>query len=334
MTQSVWSLKDVTLNGRVRPRLTSVSLEIPSGVTAVLGSSGAGKSSLLGVLTDFEQPHAGSVSFRTTGSAASLPLFWSPQDDGLWPHLSVQEHIEYVRPSTPRIDRSVMQWLDLLKLGTLKDSRPELLSQGERCRLAVARTLASEASVVVMDEPLVHVDPLLAHDCWQAIDGHLRQHCSAAIFTTHHPDPVLRYASNVICLQDGAVTFSGSVHALYSEPPTRELAWLLGPCNWFGRAENDAETAVGCLASLTRDAPCGDSNHREWPACVRPADLEVRADALGGFVVEVVAQAATVAELRLRARDSNVYYDVYVSRVAHDIGIGEAVQLALLRKSP
>jgi iron(III) transport system ATP-binding protein len=305
MTNPVWSLKEVTLAGRVRPRLVDVSLEIPAGVSAVMGSSGAGKSSLLGLLADFEKPDDGTVTFHNPGSQSSLPLFWSPQDDGLWPHLSVQQHIDYVRPSKPCIDRSALQWLELFRLGSLKDSLPELLSQGERSRLAVARTLASEASVIVMDEPLVHVDPMLAHECWEVIAEHIQQNCSAVVFSTHDPDTVLKYAQHVICLQDGAAEFCGPVEALYFEPPTKPLAWLLGPCNWFD----------------------DDSG---WSVCVRPSELEVRLDVDGQFVVESFAAAATVSELKLRDHVSGACRDVFVSRMASEVRAGETVQLTFL----
>lgn len=305
MTNSIWSLKDVTLAGRVRPRLVDVSLEIPAGVNALMGSSGAGKSSLLGLLTDFEQPDAGTVTFHNPVSKSSLPLFWSPQDDGLWPHLSVQQHIEYVRPSKPRVGRSALQWLELFGLVSHKESLPEVLSQGERSRLAVARTLASEASVIVMDEPLVHVGPMLARDCWEVIAEHVQQNCAAAVLSTHDPDIVLKYAQNVICLLDGAADFCGSVETLCFEPPTKALAWLLGPCNWF---DDDSE----------------------WPVCVRPSELQVRPNVDGQFVVESFTRAATVSELKLRDRVSSACRNVFVSRMASEVRSGDAVQLAFL----
>lgn len=312
MTQSVWTLKDVTLAGRVRPRLADLSLEIPPGVTAVMGSSGAGKYSLLGLLTEFETPDSGTVTFQAPETKSCLPLFWSPQDHGLWPHLTVQQHIEYVRPASPRIDRSVVQWLELLSLGDLKNSLPELLSQGERSRLAMARTLASEASVIVMDEPMVHVDPLMAHGCWDVIANHIHQHCAAAVFSTHHPDTVLKHAHNVICLQDGSAVFSGPVKSVFMEPPTRELAWLLGPCNWF----------VDEMSSRTT----GD----EWPICVRPSQLEVLLTPDGRFVVESIMRAATVVELRMRHHTTEAPFTVFIARAPAGLSEGATIELAYL----
>lgn len=316
MIDPVWSLNGVTLSGRDHPRLDSVSLEISSGVTAVMGASGAGKSSLLSLLAEFEQPDDGIIQFEkpNTPLPAALALFWSPQDHGLWPHLTVEQHVHYVLPARAKCGRSATQWLELFGLGQLRTSLPDSLSQGERSRLAIVRALASEAAVLVLDEPLVHVDPLLAHRCWRIMDEHIRTHCSTVVFSTHDPDAVLKYAQNVICLGNGKTTFSGSVKSLWLQPPTKELAWLLGPCNWLlptDFASNDA---------VPQDSGCD-------VCCVRPSQLELRQDAGGQFTVESILRAASTTELRLGERGSERKLDVFVSRSNADIGPGDTVQI-------
>ncbi|NQV25418.1 MAG: ABC transporter ATP-binding protein [Rhodopirellula sp.] len=335
MSQSVWSLNGVTLRGRGRPRLDDVSLDIAAGVTAVMGSSGAGKSSLLGLLTDFEKPHVGSVRFyapQAPDVSNRLPLFWSPQDHGLWPHLSVAEHIEYVRPSSPQMDRSVQQWLELFGLSGLLNSLPEQLSQGERSRLAIVRALASEASVLVLDEPLVHVDPWLAHRCWQMIAEHIERYCTTVTFSTHDPDAVLKYAQNVICLQDGAVGYAGSMESLFLNPPTRNLAWLLGPCNWFSCAngeEVDSRERLPLIEQVLFEENRAGPRVGDSPICVRPAQLELRPQPNSQFVVDSILLAATVVEVRLRDLSSSSCCDVFVARLSDEVRIGTAVQLVV-----
>lgn len=314
-SDAVWSLKGVTFLGRTRPRLNSVSLDIPSGVTAVMGSSGAGKSSLLGLLTDFEKPDTGDIKFQSPNSSVSLPLFWSPQDHGLWPHLNVAQHVDYVFPEKPKLERSTSAWLDLFGLDELREALPESLSQGERSRLAVVRALASEASVLVLDEPLVHVDAMLANRCWQILEDHIQTCCSAVVFSTHDPDAVLKYAQNVICLAAGVVEFSGMVETLYRDPPSKELAWLLGPCNWL---DKDAFKADADL-SLSG----GESN------CVRPSQLELRKDSNGQFVVAAILRGAATFELRLRSLNSESMTGIFLSQLNADIVVGDNVQLVV-----
>jgi ABC-type multidrug transport system ATPase subunit len=96
MTDRLWTLEQVAMPGLHRPRLDNVSLEIPAGVTAILGESGAGKTSLINLLVKFEHPDRGAVIFHLPGPADRLPVFWVPQDGGLWPHLTAAEHLEAV----------------------------------------------------------------------------------------------------------------------------------------------------------------------------------------------------------------------------------------------
>src|SRR5690606_31158038 len=91
MTDWLWKLENVTLAGRRQPRLDGVSLEIPPGATAVLGHSGAGKTSLLNLLVEFETPDAGTIEHTRLRGNGRLGLFWVPPDLGLWPHLTVGE---------------------------------------------------------------------------------------------------------------------------------------------------------------------------------------------------------------------------------------------------
>ena len=88
MNNVLWKLDRVILNGTPEPRLEDLSLEISRGITAVVGHSGAGKTSLLNLLVGFEQPDRGSVLSELPAESGRLPLFWVPQNDGLWPHLS------------------------------------------------------------------------------------------------------------------------------------------------------------------------------------------------------------------------------------------------------
>ena len=316
MFDPVWSLSGVTLLGRDIPRLDSVSLKILPGVTAVMGASGAGKSSLLSLLAEFEQPDDGRIESEKPKNLSSekLPLFWSPQDHGLWPHLTVEQHVDYVLPESAKSGRSTTQWLQLFGLDMLRSSLPDPLSQGERSRLAVVRALASEAAVLVLDEPLIHVDSLRAHRCWRMIDEHVRRHCSTVVFSTHDADSVLKFAQDVICLGNGKVTFSGTVDSLWRQPPTEELAWLLGPCNWLRSSD-----IVGNNASPE------DSRH---DVCfVRPSHTELRRDSGGQFIVESVLRAGSTTEVRLKERESERKLDVFVSRLNADLCAGDTVQI-------
>jgi len=97
----LWRLDAVTLGRGARPRLAEVSAEIREGVTAVLGSSGAGKTSLLNLLVGYERPDQGHLTVSVPSGDHPLPVYWVPQNGGLWPHLTALDHIELAMPAAP-----------------------------------------------------------------------------------------------------------------------------------------------------------------------------------------------------------------------------------------
>src|SRR4051812_19166831 len=114
----LWTLSHVCLGPS---RLDGISLSIEKGVTAVLGWSGAGKSSLLNVLVGFEKPDRGIFD-------GPKSVYWSPQNHGLWPHCATREHLELVRCAEPRVN----ELLTAFDLADRAEAQPHELSEGER----------------------------------------------------------------------------------------------------------------------------------------------------------------------------------------------------------
>ncbi len=282
--KSLWTLNDVSLTGRQSPRLDGVTLQIAHGVTAIIGQSGAGKTSLLNLLVNFERPDRGHIDFH--GLATGLPIYWSPPTYGLWPHLSVRDHLSTVS-NTPNTASQIDQLLSAFDLTRLADARPGSLSLGERSRLSVARALASGASVLVMDEPLAHVDPARFGDYWDAIREHCAAHQTSLVFATHSPEVVLREADHVLCLTEGKISYAGDVQDLYEQPASVELALMLGPCNWL--ADDDGPRWI----------PARQQNSMETSPCIRPERLSICLDQSGPAKVEAARFAGSSEEVDL-----------------------------------
>jgi ABC-type Fe3+/spermidine/putrescine transport system ATPase subunit len=162
-------------------------------------------------------------------AAGRIPLFWVPQNGGLWPHLSAEQHLHSVNKSKELAD----EILSSLDLDPRKGAFPDELSQGERSRLALARALASNAEVLLMDEPLSHVDPVRKPGYWDVVARLMERSSSSIVFTSHEPETVLRRSDSVICLHEGAVVFQGPTRELYESPVSEFLAEFLGPVNWL-----------------------------------------------------------------------------------------------------
>jgi ABC-type multidrug transport system ATPase subunit len=225
-------------------RLNSITLEILSGATAVVGLSGAGKTSLLNVMAGFETRFSGDLkSSVPTHGAHRLPLFWVPQSGGLWPHLTAEQHLEVVSdddvqkqksvPESGRFPKKSDEILRLFDLTHRRQALPAELSQGERSRLAMARALATRANVLLLDEPLSHVDPVRKPTYWNIVRRIVAEENISMVFSSHEPETVLRQAEYVICLDHGSVVFEGAVRTLYDNPPDAHVGAFLGPLNWF-----------------------------------------------------------------------------------------------------
>jgi ABC-type Fe3+/spermidine/putrescine transport system ATPase subunit/sugar lactone lactonase YvrE len=306
----LWTFDAVSL---APARLCEVTLDIRPGITAVLGWSGAGKTSLLNVLAGFEKPDAGRVlppAAKPGESTMRLPLAWVPQSGGLWPHCTVREHLAIAEAGAA----SVEALLVALDLREKAKARPHELSQGQQARLSVARALAMAARVLIMDEPLAHVDPARAGKYWQVIREQLAATGASLVFSTHLPEIALGEAERVICLSEGRVLHEGPVHELYDDPPTPELMTFLGPGNWFAPDE-----AILWLNTSV-----------EQPRCFRPERVSVAPEEGGALIVESTRFRGSVAEVNLRHVASGVVRQFFHRPTGDTMRAGTRVRALLL----
>ncbi len=296
-TEPIWNLDRVSLDPA---RLRDVSLEIHAGITAVIGWSGAGKTSLLNLLAGFEKPHRGTLTTRAPG------IGWVPQNGGLWPHCTAREHLKIARRSDTGID-DLLAAFDLAEKG---DARPDALSEGEQSRLSVARALATNAAALVMDEPLVHVDPARAGKYWSAIRAHIARTGASLIFSTHVPETALAEAGRAVCLREGRVLHEAPIADLYARPPTPELMNFLGPGNWL--TPDDARLWFGVEI--------------ESASCFRPEQIEIEPASNGGLFVESASFRGSVSECVIRRPDQTSHR--FFHRPAAPMRAGQSVRLS------
>lgn len=311
MNNAIWNLDNVSIG----KRLTGLTLRIPTGVTAILGASGAGKTSLLNLLVGFEKCDSGRVEFLPPPSGDRLPLFWAPSNAGLWPHLSVRSHLSLVARKSGSGSR-VDTLLSTFDLSHRVDARPADLSLGERARLGVARALAADPAVLVMDEPLSHVGQAQALSGWQAIRDHVARSGASLVFATHSPETVIAEASHVVCLCDGTLAYQGDVATLYNAPPSPQAAECLGFANWFEPAE--AATWLGFRA--------------ERPVCLRPEHLSAAVDDSSQMEVQSTRSRGAMQSVSIRHRPTGVTRSFVCRCNGHALGAGDLVRLVDLRK--
>ncbi len=324
---------------------------------AVLGASGSGKTSLLNLLVGYEQPDRGvvkslaneRVTQSSTESRPRAPLFWSPPDYGLWPHLTVREHLRAVIPGG--LQDSCDRLLDQFGLRMVAAAYPASLSQGECSRLSVARAIAAAPECLVLDEPLEHVDTALRDECWRVLREWVAGNAASMIFCTHSAERVLSEADWCLCLDLGRLVWSGPVEELYSRPCSPKIGAFLGPCNWLGEAVSgqpsavsmNGTTEVGTHGQESRNtsdvegdcdpsvSPClrGQINPTSLHP-IRPERLQIVEDGTGPYRVESERFSGSVAEVEVTSLSTGTKHRLYHRPPRPALLVGTRVSLRVL----
>ncbi|MFI2282409.1 ABC transporter ATP-binding protein [Nocardia beijingensis] len=249
--------------------LGGISLDVPDHTaTAVVGSSGCGKTTLLRVIAGFEAPDTGSVSIGTetvVGERLSVPpqrrnIGYVAQDGALFPHLTVGQNIAYGLPGLRRSNRGrVHELLEMVSLdASYADRRPHQLSGGQQQRVALARALARKPSVMLLDEPFSALDAGLRATTRQAVADTLREAGMTSILVTHDQEEALSFAEQVAVMREGRFTQVGTPEEVYATPKDLFTARFLGDCVLLD-AVVEADVAKCALGRIPvqRDAASG-----------------------------------------------------------------------------
>jgi len=222
--------------------LRDISLSIaPGEFFALLGPSGSGKSTLLRLLAGFNRANAGRVRIAGIDVAALPP--WQRdvgmvfQNYALWPHLTVGENVafglEERRWPRERIRERVRAVLDLVSLAGYDDRRPGQLSGGQQQRVAIARTLAIEPRVLLLDEPLSNLDAKLRASTGLELKRLQRRLGITTMFVTHDQQEAMTIADRLAVLDQGVIQQVGTPRELYDAPVNRFVAGFVGSINLY-----------------------------------------------------------------------------------------------------
>jgi iron(III) transport system ATP-binding protein len=255
---SAIKLSGVVANYDEQPVLRGVDLEVPDGtVTAVLGSSGCGKTTLLKVIAGFLRPRSGDVwigdrhvvGADTFVAPERRRVGLVPQEGLLFPHLDVAGNVGFALPRAKRATR-VAELLELVGLPGTQRARPHELSGGMQQRVALARALAPNPDVVVLDEPFSALDVGLRAQVRSEVLSVLRSAGTTAVLVTHDQDEALSSADHVALLRDGQVVQAGTPQSVYEFPVDPGVAEFFGDCNVLAarrRTDGALECSLGTL---------------------------------------------------------------------------------------
>ena len=231
--------------------LDSIDLELPPGeLVALLGPSGCGKTTLLRIIAGLEQADQGTVILAGEDASSKhvreRHVGFVFQHYALFRHMSVFENIAFglrvkprsERPSNAEIKERVLRLLDLVQLGWLADRYPAQLSGGQRQRIALARALAVEPKVLLLDEPFGALDAKVRKELRRWLRRlHDELHISS-VFVTHDQEEALELADRVVLMNKGRIEQIGAPKEIYNTPASAFAYSFIGNVNEFrGRVE-------------------------------------------------------------------------------------------------
>ena len=325
--------------------LRDVSLDIePGELVALLGPSGSGKTTLLRVIAGLEIPDGGRVHVQgedTTGqSARERGVGFVFQHYALFRHMTIFENVAFglrvrpraVRPSNATIREKVMSLLKLVQLDWLADRYPHQLSGGQRQRIALARALAIEPKVLLLDEPFGALDAKVRRELRRWLRRLHDEIHLTSVFVTHDQEEALEVADRVVIVNHGRIEQVGTPGEVYDAPATPFVYQFLGNVNLFeGRVNRGIANVSGRrLAAPEYDAVVDATA----TAYVRPHDIDIAIQGNDSAVAATVDHAValgSVVRVELSRQDTGDVVEVELPRDRYEgmnISEGKVVYLA------
>ena len=236
--------------------LNNVSLNVNHGeLLGLLGPSGCGKTTLLRIVAGFESISKGTVAIAGKTVCTNCEFVAAEkrqagmvfQDYALFPHLTVAENIAFglkhqskksaktvfARKSKPQIAKRVAEVLNLVGLTGFEQRYPHQLSGGQQQRISLARALAPQPALILLDEPLSNLDVQVRHRLRGEIKAILKAAGTSAIFVTHDREEALAISDRIAVMRNGKIEQVGTPEEIYLNPATRFVAKFVTQANFL-----------------------------------------------------------------------------------------------------
>ncbi len=306
----------------------NVSLDLPEGqLTALLGPSGSGKTTLLRIVAGLEHPDSGRIEFHgedaTYQHVRDRGVGFVFQHYALFKHMTVFENVAYgltvkprrQRPDKATIRKNVMKLLELVQLDWTADRYPAQLSGGQRQRIALARALAVEPKVLLLDEPFGALDAKVRAELRRWLRRLHDEIHVTSVFVTHDQEEAMEVSDRIVVLNHGKIEQEGSPEEIYNNPVSPFVYNFIGQVNLFHSRVHDGWAHIG---DYKLPAPEHD-NVQDAPALayVRPHDVELSREPGEGYIESTVAHitsAGSILRLELRHKLNEEAFNVELPR--------------------
>ncbi len=308
----------------------NVSLSIKSGeLTALLGPSGSGKTTLLRLIAGLEQSDSGSILFNdediSDRHVSERGVGFVFQHYALFKHMTVAENVGFglsvkpkkFRPSNNEIQKKVQKLLELVQLDWTADRYPSQLSGGQRQRIALARALAVEPKVLLLDEPFGALDAKVRAELRRWLRRLHDEIHVTSVFVTHDQEEALEVADRIVVMNKGRVEQDGTPEQVYDHPANPFVYEFLGTVNLFHARVRDGDKLV---QPSSADLPA-EAAQLEQPglAYVRPHEIDVlhakEEDAIAARLDLITVVGPTVRlELQSQQADQIIHVELDKTR--------------------
>lgn len=317
--------------GRIKA-VDGVDLRIHTGeILAILGPSGCGKTTLLRLIAGFEDPDRGEVRIRDEIAASGQQVLPPEkrrvgmvfQDHALFPHLSVRENIAFgLKDLSPESRQArVRRSLTLIGLPGLSDRRPSDLSGGERQRVAVARALAPQPIIILLDEPFSNLDAERRVRIREQVRDILKRAAATAIFVTHDQEEAIFMGDRLGVMREGRLEQIGPAEDLFKAPATKFVAEFLGHAEFLPAwvTEDGLQTEIGPLPQATTLAV-----GTQVEVGFRADDVTFSPDPMGSAQITARFFQGAVTLYRLRLASGKVIHSMQPHYLEHPPGLSVA----------
>jgi iron(III) transport system ATP-binding protein len=283
----VLSLSDVTKAFGPETAVNDVSLDVrPGELLTFLGPSGCGKTTTLRTIAGLEEPTEGEITLGDEVVAGGSGAFVPPeerdvgivfQNFALFPHLTVRENIAFgltdadAAESEARVD----ELLELVEMTDHGEKTPDQLSGGQKQRVALARSLAPEPEVLLLDEPFSNLDVRLRVEMREEVRRILKEAGVTAVSVTHDQEEALSISDRVAVMNDGTIEQVGRPESVFERPESKFVASFLGRASFLEGELRDGkvDTGIGRFDAVTLEGYDTVYDGAPVDVLVRPDDL-------------------------------------------------------------
>lgn len=294
--------------------LNDISLQLQKGeFGCILGSSGSGKSTLLRIIAGLDRPDQGTISVNgkvVSGNGTfvmpekrSVGMIF--QDYALFPHLNVRKNIQFGISNSS--DALMNKLIDVLGIKPFLDRYPHEISGGQQQRVAIARSLAVQPDLLLMDEPFSNLDEWMKEEVRDELKAILRDLNANVLFVTHHANDALSFGDKIMVMDKGKIIQSGNAKSIIDEPVNSGIAGIFGKVNVL--SEKELKELFGIAKN-------------SGAYFIRPGDFSLTSDGISMTVTECVYHGDYF--------DVNLSKDSYKLHVhlPHEVRKGAQVKIA------